>query len=181
MPKLLNVPPYTVDQIVEILAAKSSAAGEGFPKNAIEFCARKVAAASGDLRKALDVCRFNLMLSLSDERRSISVFSHAIRLAEKEYLATENIVAQKDCFASENLDANAQKILHLQKGKITFDHLRKAVLAMTGTALAQQVAGLNLHQQTLLVCACLMQRESRGKEWTMGLVIKRFMLYSSTF
>jgi len=32
-----------------------------FDKNAIEFCARKVASVSGDVRRALQICRFEFL------------------------------------------------------------------------------------------------------------------------
>jgi cell division control protein 6 len=77
---MLNFKPYEIPQIVDIIndrlqtleknmsplgkssPMKKGAASADSPiiqKNAIEFCARKVAG-TGDVRRALDVCRYLL-------------------------------------------------------------------------------------------------------------------------
>nr|CAD7425385.1 unnamed protein product [Timema monikensis] len=58
-PRLLNFPPYSKQQIVDILAhrLKESGASEVFSPVALQLLAGKVASVSGDVRRALDIAR----------------------------------------------------------------------------------------------------------------------------
>ena len=69
-PTLLRYPPYTKQQIIEILSARlvegaksSASATPVITPRAISFLAGKISSLSGDLRKALDVCRRALELA----------------------------------------------------------------------------------------------------------------------
>ena len=66
-PTLLHYPPYTKQQIIDILAARLNEGGEEgghsvITPRAISYLAGKISSLSGDLRKALDVCRRALEL-----------------------------------------------------------------------------------------------------------------------
>merc|ERR1719216_230966 len=75
-PSLLHYPPYSKQQIMDILTARlqegTGREGTGNPvitTRAIAFLAGKIASLSGDLRKALDVCRRALELSETIARK----------------------------------------------------------------------------------------------------------------
>lgn len=59
-PTLMHFPPYSREQIIEILEDRLSSVENGncpvVKPVALQLCARKIAACTGDIRKALDVC-----------------------------------------------------------------------------------------------------------------------------
>ncbi|XP_059184510.1 cell division control protein 6 homolog [Centropristis striata] len=73
-PLLLNFPPYTRQELADIVQDRlTQASADGIlDASAVQFCARKVSAVSGDARKALDICRRAVEVVESDERKKTS-------------------------------------------------------------------------------------------------------------
>ncbi|XP_077462333.1 cell division control protein 6 homolog isoform X2 [Stigmatopora argus] len=70
-PLLLNFPPYSREQLSDIVRDRlaQASAGSVLDAAAVQFCARKVSAMSGDARKALDVCRRAVEIVESEHRK----------------------------------------------------------------------------------------------------------------
>ena len=75
-PVLLNFPPYTKQQIAEILSkrlqeAVSMEASTVVAPSALQYLGGKISASSGDLRKAIDVCRRAVELAETNAKKQM--------------------------------------------------------------------------------------------------------------
>nr|XP_061792350.1 cell division control protein 6 homolog [Nerophis lumbriciformis] len=70
-PQLLNFPPYSREQLGDIVRDRlaQACADSVLDAAAVQFCARKVSAMSGDARKALDICRRAVEIVESEHRK----------------------------------------------------------------------------------------------------------------
>ncbi|XP_077575923.1 cell division control protein 6 homolog [Stigmatopora nigra] len=85
-PQLLNFPPYSREQLSDIVRNRlaQASAGSVLDAAAVQFCARKVSAMSGDARKALDVCRRAVEIVESEHRKKagkINVTENGVMVA----------------------------------------------------------------------------------------------------
>lgn len=136
-PQLLHFPPYTRQQIVEIITERLTEAGVDkiFPQSALQLLASKVAAVSGDVRRALDMARrvieissdhsfssLKLGESESDKEAVISV-KQVMDVVSNVYGTTQTFSKNEDEESSDSFPLQQKLLicsvlLHLKRGKL---------------------------------------------------------------
>ena len=159
-PSLLHYPPYSKQQIMDILTARLQGGakdGTGAPvitTRAIAFLAGKIASLSGDLRKALDVCRRALELSET--------------IARKQSLLKRGLASPGKSPRKGYLQPRAAA----QAGQVDVAQIMKVINQVYGSQLAVSLGtkgdGLPLKQKILMASLLLMVKRGRSKEVTLG-------------
>ena len=162
-PTLLHYPPYTKQEIMDILTARLREGAvdvTGQPvitTRAIAFLAGKIASLSGDLRKALDVCRRALELSETVARKQTLLKSNPRALASPSKSPRKGYLAPKAL---------------PQVGQVDVPQIMKVINQVYGSQVSNQFGtkgdGLPLKQKILIASLLLMVKKGRSKEVTLG-------------
>ena len=164
-PSLLHYPPYSKQQIMDILTARlqegAGREGTGNPvitTRAIAFLAGKIASLSGDLRKALDVCRRALELSETIARKQ-----SLLKPTNPRALASPAKSPRKGYL---------QPKVAAQAGQVDVPQIMKVINQVYGSQVAASLGtkgdGLPLKQKILMASLLLMVKKGRTKEVTLG-------------
>ena len=163
-PSLLHYPPYSKQQIMDILTARlQEGAGRdtGSPvitTRAIAFLAGKIASLSGDLRKALDVCRRALELSETIARKQ-----SLLKPINPRGLASPGKSPRKGYL---------QPKVAAQAGQVDVPQIMKVINQVYGSQVAASLGtkgdGLPLKQKILMASLLLMVKKGKTKEVTLG-------------
>ena len=163
-PSLLHYPPYSKQQIMDILTARLEEAARdvtGTPvitTRAIAFLAGKIASLSGDLRKALDVCRRALELSETIARKQ-----SLLKPTNPRGLASPAKSPRKGYL---------QPKAAAQAGQVDVPQIMKVINQVYGSQVAASLGtkgdGLPLKQKILMASLLLMVKKGRTKEVTLG-------------
>jgi cell division control protein 6 len=152
-PTLLHYPPYTKQEIIDILSARLKEGGETgahpvITPSAIAYLAGKISSLSGDIRKALDVCRRVLELAETDARKQT-----LLKPLTPRSLATPS--------------KSLQKI-----GQVDVPQIMKVVNQVYGSqvtaSLGTKGEGLPIKQKILIASLLLMVKNGKNKEVTLG-------------
>ena len=168
MPTLLHYPPYTKQQIMDILTARITEAqlqqrDQAQPvitTRAIAFLAGKIASLSGDLRKALDVARRALEL--------------AETLARKQTLlqATNPRAGAGASPGKSPRKGYLQPKVVAGVGQVDVPQIMKVINQVYGSQVTASLGtkgdGLPLKQKILVASLLLMVKKGRSKEVTLG-------------
>ena len=169
-PTLLAYPPYTKQQIIDIITARlKEGAGENNPipvitPRAIAFLAGKISSLSGDLRKALDVCRRALELAETMARKKplLKPMTHRGLASPAE--------------SPHNLYKNAKPFLQL--GQVDIPQIMKVINQVYGSQVTQSLGtkgeGLPVQQKILIASLLLMVKNGQSKEVTLGKLIDSY-------
>jgi len=163
-PTLLHYPPYSKQQIMDILRARLEEGARdqsGAPvitTRAIAFLAGKIASLSGDLRKALDVCRRALELSETIARKQ-----SLLKPLNPRGLASPGKSPRKG-YLQPRPAAQACQVDVPQIMKVINQVYGSQVSASLGT----KGEGLPLKQKILVASLLLMVNKGRTKEVTLG-------------
>jgi len=162
-PTLLHYPPYTKQQIIDILASRLKEAGESgaYPvitPRAIAFLAGKISSLSGDIRKALDVCRRALEMAETVARKQT-----LLKPMTPRGLASPTQSPRKGY--------KNPKLL-TQIGQVDLPQIMKVVNQVYGSqvsaSLGTQGEGLPVKQKILIASLLLMVKKGKSKEVTLG-------------
>lgn len=170
-PTLLHYPPYTKQQIIEILTARlaeGSKANESstpvITTRAIAFLAGKISSLSGDLRKALDVCRRALELAETMARKQT-----LLKPMTPRGLASPS--------KSPHKGYKIPKALPLI-GVVDMPQIMKVISTVYGSQVTQSLgtkgAGLPTQQKILIASLLLMVKKGHSKEVTLGKLIDTY-------
>ena len=164
-PALLHYPPYTKQEIMDIITARlregARDAGSGQPvitARAIAFLAGKIASLSGDLRKALDVCRRALELSETIARKQ-----SMLKPLNPRALASPSKSPRKGYL-------NPKAVAGV--GQVDVPQIMKVINQVYGSQVTASLGtkgdGLPLKQKILIASLLLMIKKGRSKEVTLG-------------
>jgi len=164
-PALLHYPPYTKQEIMDIITARlkegSRDAVSGQPvitARAIAFLAGKIASLSGDLRKALDVCRRALELSETIARKQTM-----LKPLNPRALASPSKSPRKGYL-------NPKTVAGV--GQVDVPQIMKVINQVYGSQVTASLGtkgdGLPLKQKILIASLLLMIKKGRSKEVTLG-------------
>jgi len=170
-PTLLHYPPYTKNQIIEILTARLSEGAKNsegstpvITPRAIAFLAGKISSLSGDLRKALDVCRRALELAETMARKQT-----LLKPMTPRGLASPS--------KSPHKGYKTPKALPLI-GVVDMPQIMKVINAVYGSQVTQSLgtkgAGLPTQQKILIASLLLMVKKGNSKEVTLGKLIDTY-------
>ena len=168
-PTLLHYPPYSKQQIIDILTSRlKEASGEGsvpvITPRAIAFLASKISALSGDLRKALDVCRRALELA-----EGLVMKQSLLKPLGPKALASP-LTSPRKGYKSPKL---LPKI-----GQVDLPQIMKVVNQVYGSQVTASLGtsgqGLPLSQKILIASLLLMVKKGRSKEVTLGKLIETY-------
>ena len=164
-PALLHYPPYTKQEIMDIITARlregARDAVSGQPvitARAIAFLAGKIASLSGDLRKALDVCRRALELSETIARKQ-----SMLKPLNPRALASPSKSPRKGYL-------NPKAVAGV--GQVDVPQIMKVINQVYGSQVTASLGtkgdGLPLKQKILIASLLLMIKKGRSKEVTLG-------------
>ena len=164
-PSLLHYPPYTKQEIMDIITARlregARDAVSGQPvitARAIAFLAGKIASLSGDLRKALDVCRRALELSETIARKQTM-----LKPLNPRALASPSKSPRKGYL-------NPKAVAGV--GQVDVPQIMKVINQVYGSQVTASLGtkgdGLPLKQKILIASLLLMIMKGRSKEVTLG-------------
>ena len=164
-PALLHYPPYTKQEIMDIITARlregARDAVSGQPvitARAIAFLAGKIASLSGDLRKALDVCRRALELSETIARKQ-----SMLKPLNPRALASPSKSPRKGYL-------NPKSVAGV--GQVDVPQIMKVINQVYGSQVTASLGtkgdGLPLKQKILIASLLLMIKKGRSKEVTLG-------------
>ena len=164
-PALLHYPPYTKQEIMDIITARlregAKDAVSGQPvitARAIAFLAGKIASLSGDLRKALDVCRRALELSETIARKQTM-----LKPLNPRALASPSKSPRKGYL-------NPKAVAGV--GQVDVPQIMKVINQVYGSQVTASLGtkgdGLPLKQKILIASLLLMIKKGRSKEVTLG-------------
>lgn len=169
-PTLLAYPPYTKQQIIDILTARlKEGAGENNPipvitPRAIAFLASKISSLSGDLRKALDVCRRALELAETMARKQT-----LLKPMTPRGLASPAKSPHKGYKTAKPLP---------QLGQVDMPQIMKVINQVYGSQITQSLGtkgeGLPVQQKILIASLLLMVKKGQSKEVTLGKLIDSY-------
>ena len=165
-PALLHYPPYTKQEIMDIITARlreacARDAVSGQPvitARAIAFLAGKIASLSGDLRKALDVCRRALELSETIARKQ-----SMLKPLNPRALASPSKSPRKGYLTPKAVAG---------VGQVDVPQIMKVINQVYGSQVTASLGtkgdGLPLKQKILIASLLLMVKKGRSKEVTLG-------------
>jgi len=168
-PTLLHYPPYTKQQIIDILTARLNEGSEvgGHPvitPRAISYLAGKISSLSGDLRKALDVCRRALELAETLARKQT-----LLKPMNPRGLGSPTQSPRKGY-------KNAKALPQI--GQVDMPQIMKVVNQVYGSqvtaSLGTKGEGLPIKQKILIASLLLMVKKGRSKEVTLGKLSETF-------
>eukprot|EP00092_Neocalanus_flemingeri_P022153 GFUD01024029.1.p1 GENE.GFUD01024029.1~~GFUD01024029.1.p1 ORF type:complete len:772 (-),score=294.74 GFUD01024029.1:140-2455(-) len=168
-PTLLHYPPYTKQQIIDILTARLKEGGETglhpvITPRAIAYLAGKISSLSGDLRKALDVCRRALELAETVARKQT-----LLKPMNPRGLASPSQSPRKGYKNPKMLP---------QIGQVDMPQIMKVVNQVYGSqvtaSLGTKGEGLPIKQKILIASLLLMVKKGRSKEVTLGKLSETF-------
>ena len=168
-PTLLHYPPYTKQQIIDILTARLKDGGQAesaavITPRAIAFLAGKIASLSGDLRKALDVCRRALELSETLARKQ-----NLLKPMTPRGLASPTKSPRKGYLAPKPVP---------QIGQVDLPQIMKVINQVYGSqvtaSLGTKGEGIPMKQKLLIASLLLMVKKGRSKEVTLGKLSETF-------
>jgi len=169
-PTLLHYPPYTKQQIIDILTARlKEGAGENnatpvITPRAIAFLAGKISSLSGDLRKALDVCRRALELAETMARKQT-----LLKPMTPRGLASPAKSPHKGYKTAKTLP---------QLGQVDMPQIMKVINQVYGSQVTQSLGtkgeGLPVQQKILIASLLLMVKQGQSKEVTLGKLIDTY-------
>ncbi|XP_029658431.1 cell division control protein 6 homolog [Octopus sinensis] len=147
-PTLMNFPPYTRDQIVQVIEDRLKVlklnCGYVFEPSAIQFCARKVASMAGDMRKALDICR-----------RAIEQMETEMRFQQISSAGSKTTNGKTEC-----------------SKKITISHISKIMTEVYGLPIVnstEEMSSVPIQQKIAICSIFLMVKHGKGaKEVELG-------------
>merc|ERR1719244_603997 len=162
-PTLLHYPPYTKQQIIDILTARlnEGSGNDSTPvitPRAIAFLAGKISSLSGDLRKALDVCRRALELAETVARKQT-----LLKPMTPRGLASPAKSPHKGYKTAKTLP---------QLGQVDMPQIMKVINQVYGSQVPQSLGtkgeGLPVKQKILIASLLLMVKKGKSKEVTLG-------------
>ena len=168
-PTLLHYPPYTKQQIIDILTARLKDGGETgthpvITPRAIAYLAGKISSLSGDLRKALDVCRRALELAETLARKQT-----LLKPMTPRGLSSPTQSPRKGYKTPKMLP---------QIGQVDMPQIMKVVNQVYGSqvtaSLGTKGEGLPIKQKILIASLLLMVKKGRSKEVTLGKLAETF-------
>ena len=168
-PTLLHYPPYTKQQLIDILTARLQEGSElgatpVITSRAIAYLASKISSLSGDLRKALDVCRRALELA-----EGLVMKQTLLKPLTPKGLASP--------LTSPRKGYKHPKMLP-QVGQVDLPQIMKVVNQVYGSqvtaSLGTKGAGLPVQQKILIASLLLMVKRGRTKEVTAGKLIDTY-------
>jgi len=168
-PTLLHYPPYTKQQIIEILSARLKEGGETgahpvITPRAIAYLAGKISSLSGDIRKALDVCRRALELAETLARKQT-----LLKPMTPRGLASPSQSPRKGYKNPKMLP---------QIGQVDMPQIMKVVNQVYGSqvtaSLGTKGEGLPIKQKILIASLLLMVKKGKSKEVTLGKLAETF-------
>lgn len=173
-PQLLHYPPYTKQQLAEIINTRLANASDGGPpvitSRAVTFLAGKISSLSGDLRKALDVCRRALEMAETEARKQtllkpMSGRSMATSPAKLPPSPRKGYKTPKK---------------QLQLGTVDLREITKVINQVYGSQLTASLGGgasnnsLPLQQKLLMASLLLMVKKGKTKEVTLGKLMETY-------
>jgi len=174
-PTLLHYPPYTKQQIVEIINKRLQDASDGGPPviapRAVTFLAGKISSLTGDLRKALDVCRRALEVAEIDARKQTLLKPMTARGSPG--LASPGASPRKGYKTARPA---------VQLGTIDLKEIMKVVNQVYGSQVTASLGGgggdsshaLPLQQKLLVASLLLMVKKGKSKEVTLGKLMETY-------
>ncbi|KAL5111651.1 hypothetical protein TcWFU_002855 [Taenia crassiceps] len=169
-------PPYSMDQIVEIISSRLvSASGEvsrpALDDLAIQFCAKKVAASSGDVRKALAICGRALELARletgpadgadSKTTQGMSITACTLTPLQRRIMSSPSVrmsLRKKCSLAKKSLEVEEKPVVPMIR------HISQAIQEVQSGSRDARISasdGMPLHHK-LVLSACLLLRRLRG-------------------
>ncbi|KAG0292576.1 AAA ATPase [Dissophora globulifera] len=162
-PDLVNFAPYKVEEIREIVVGRLASLGCGdlMERQAIEFCARKVAGATGDLRTVLDICRRAFEIMEAEGKPVKAPLGEAKKGNAGAVLAAANT----------NVTAGATTMTP----KVKVSHIQKALAAAFGSPMVQRMRALGVHHKVVLeVLAKKAQQGPKADECEVGRMFEEY-------
>ena len=168
MPTLLHYPPYTKQQIINILSARLKEEETGthpvVTPRAISYLAGKISSLSGDIRKALDVCRRAIELAETNARKQT-----ILKPLTPRGLASPSQSPRKGYKNPRMLP---------QIGQVDVPLIIKVVNQVYGSQVTASLGtngeGLPVKQKILIASLLLILKKGKSKEVTLGKLADTF-------
>jgi len=167
-PTLINYPPYTKQQIIEIITKRL--AGEGVNKEvvttrAIAYLATKISSLSGDIRKALDVCRRALEQAETNAKKQSFIKSTTGRS-----LGSPLTSPQKGYKTARPVTSHV--------GQVDLPQIMKVINQVYGSKISSSMStagcGLPTQQKIMIASLLLLVKKGSSKEVTLGKLMQTY-------
>nr|BAD91026.1 cell division control protein 6 [Eisenia fetida] len=149
-PQILNFPPYSKDEMIEVITKRlSEIEGDSiFEAKAVQFCAAKVAAMAGDVRMALDICR-----------RAVETVEAEVR---------HQRIAAPQGIASTNFHSTLLKRVGVQQIQQIVNEVYGSRMKTTGSCKDDPKLTIPVQQELAICTLLLMLRKGKNKEISLG-------------
>jgi len=172
-PQLLHYPPYTKQQLAEIINTRLQNANDGGPpvitSRAVTFLAGKISSLSGDLRKALDVCRRALEMAETEARKQTLL----------KPMSGRSLGSSGTPPKSPRKGYKTPKP-QIQLGTVDLKEIMKVINQVYGSQLTASLGGgasnnsLPLQQKLLMASLLLMVKKGKTKEVSLGKLMETY-------